>query len=595
MPKRHRHRQPSRPSTAVVELLAAAAPQPRADPKPEDVATLLLDPSRVRPVIVISRFPEEEQPRLDAEEIMRELKGLADVVVITNGQATYRLEELLPIDTHVFGSAVRVYPPELKWTEDPYSSPLRLVRSNADIGPVTAKIISDVEALAFSAGWKTATPVSQGNTKEESGLVKGIAPDGSRAVLELENGRQVFLPAESTGLGVPLHWILRDGMTISGTFDTAKSIFSIAPIEPTAPGEGYTDGDLMPALVLSVEAGSASLALVPGHSHVVRLSSVSSNELDSLADLLTEGEVVAVRLHRNNGRISLSMLDVDDSDPVLRAPELLRGGGPWLVPGRDLMEKAPQFSKPRPDAPIQTAQNQSLGERVTALKSAELTLAAERAKRKKLEREVATLKSANREHQVHAAEAEAYVMLGRQQTAELVALQQEADRLRRDSAAASKHLSDLRKKLRGVRKEEAAPDRVFQDDEENFRFLLNLTWAIQIPSADKDRLVLGPFRIGRNFLSSLSEQPKEKQKKTFKAIVDLLVNDSTKLGAREAHPYRTNASGGSAVMTRHDNQDVCWRLSIEQNVAAARRLHYWKCADGVIELSSVTVHDGTQA
>jgi hypothetical protein len=595
MPKRHRHRQPSRHSTAVVELLAAAAPQPRADPKPEDVATLLLDPSRVRPVIVISRFPEEEHPRLDAEEIMRELKGLADVVVITNGQATYRLEELLPVDTHVFGSAVRVYPPELKWTEDPYSSPLRLVRSTADIGPVTAKIISDVEALAFSGGWKTATPVSQRNIKEESGLIKGIAPDGSRAVLELENGRQVFLPAESTGLGVPLHWILRDGMTILGTFDTAKSIFSIAPIEPTAPGEGYADGDLMPALVLSVEAGSASLALVPGHSHIVRLNSVSSNELDSLADLLTEGEVVAVRLHRNNGRISLSMLDVDDSDPVLRAPELLPGGGPWLVPGRDLVEKAPQFSKPRPDAPIQTAQNQSQGERVTALKTAELTLAAERAKRKELEREVATLKSANREHQVHAAEAEADVMLGRQQTAELVALQQEADRLRRDLAAASKHLSDLRKKLRGVRKEEAVPDRVLQDDEENFRFLLNLTWAIQIPPADKDRLVLGPFRIGRNFLSSLSEQPKEKQKKALKAIVDLLVNDLTKLSAREAHPYRTNASGGSAVMTRNDNQDVCWRLSIEQNVAAARRLHYWKCADGVIELSSVTVHDGTQA
>ncbi|WP_211876908.1 hypothetical protein [Pseudarthrobacter albicanus] len=49
------------------------------------------------------------------------------------------------------------------------------------------------------------------------------------------------------------------------------------------------------------------------------------------------------------------------------------------------------------------------------------------------------------------------------------------------------------------------------------------------------------------------------------------------------------------VRNSGNGQDVCWRLSIEQNVAAARRLHYWRCADGVVELSRVTVHDGTDA
>lgn len=101
--------------------------------------------------------------------------------------------------------------------------------------------------------------------------------------------------------------------------------------------------------------------------------------------------------------------------------------------------------------------------------------------------------------------------------------------------------------------------------------------------------------LGENFLESLNTQPVEKQKKAFKAIVDLLVNDPAKLSAREARPLRTNASGGADVRTRNNGQDVCWPLSVEQNVAAARRLHYWKCADGVIELSSVTVHDGAQA
>ena len=594
MPKRHRNRQSAEPTLAVLQPDAVAPTRPSSDPKPQDLAALLLDNSRLRPVVVISRFSDEDSPRLDSGSIALELKGIADVVVITNGPATYELEQLLPIDTHIFGSAARVYPPGMKWTRDPYSSPLRLVRSRADVGTVTARIISDAEDVAFSGGWKTASPASKGSSAE-TGLVKSIASDGSRAVVELSTGLQVFLPAESTGLGVPLHWIMREGMTVSGDFDTGKHIFSIAAIRPPAPGEGRDDGDLVPALVRSVGRDSADLALVPGHSHTVALSSISSNELDTAADLLTEGEVVAVRIHRSSGHIMLSMLDVDDSEPVSSAPELVPGGGPWLVPGRDLVQKAPDVSNTGLSGPVQPVQRQSPGSGATALKSVELALAAERAKRQELERQVAGLKSANQEHQIHAAEVDADVMLSRQQAAELAGLEQEAGRLRSELAAASKQLSDLRKKLRGVRKEEATPGRVFLDPEKNFQFLLNTTWAAQIPAADKDRLTLRRYRLGDNFLSSLSEHAPEKQKKAFKAIVDLLVNDSAKLNAREAHPFRTNASGGADVLTRNNGQDVCWRLYVEQNVAAARRLHYWKCADGVIELSSVTVHDGTRA
>jgi hypothetical protein len=594
MPKRHRHRQSLQPSPAVEKPSAVASTSPRANPQPQDLAALLLDPSRMRPVVVISRYSNEDQPRLDGDAIALELKGVADVVVITNGQPTYQLEGLLPIDTHIFGSAARVYPPGLKWTEDPYSSPLRLVRSHADIGPVTAKIVSDAEDLAFSGGWKTASPASKGNARE-NGLVKSIAPNGSRAVVELSSGLQAFLPEESTGLGVPLHWILREGMSISGAFDTGKRIFSIANIELPAPGEGYADGDLVPAFVRSVGTGSAGLSLVPGQSHAVALSSISSNERDSAADLLTVGEVVTVRLHRISGQIGLSMLDVDDSDPVLNSPELVPSGGPWLVPGRDLVQKVAEAPHVQLSPPDYEAQSQSSVSGATALKSTELALATERARRQQLELELHGLKSANHQYQAHAAQLDADVMLGRQQAAELSGLQHEVDRLRRDLAATNKQLSELRKKLRGVRKEEATPERAFLDPEQDFDFLLNYTWAVQIPAAEKNRLTLGRYRIGEDFLRSLREQPQEKQKKAFKAIVDLLVNDPAKLSAREAHQLRAHASGGSEAVSRNGGQDVCWRLSIEQNVAAARRLHYWKCADGVVELSRVTVHDGTQA
>ena len=593
MPKRRRHRQPADFSSELKSTAEAPATV-LSDLEPDDLATLLLERSPVRPVVVISRFAEEDKPRLDGDSIARELKGVADVVVVTNGTFTYDLEKLMPADTQIFGSAARVYPPGLKWTENPYRSPLRLVQSRADVEAVTAQIIRDAEDLAFSGGWKTASPASRSDT-QESGLVKSIAPDGTRAVLELSNGLQVFLPAESTGLEVPLHWILREGMTISGAFDTAKRIFSIAPIQPPVPGADHADGALVPALVQSVGAQSADLSLVPGHSHTLTLSSISSNELDSVADLLTEGEVVAVRLHRSNGHIALSMLDVDDTEPVLSAPQLVPGGGPWLVPGRDLLRNTPEASSTKVTDKVLETRNASPVSGATALKTTELALAAERGKREQLETELNELRSANHRHQVHEAELSADIMLSRQHTVEIADLQQERDRLRRDLAAANTHLSDLRKKLRGVRKEEATAERVFLDPAEDFDFRLNLTWAVQIPAADKNRLALGPYRLGEDFLQTLHEQPQEKQRKALKAIVDLLVKDPARLGLREAHQLRTHASGGSEAVTRNNGQDVCWRLYIEQNVPAARRLHYWKCADGVIELSRVAVHDETQA
>lgn len=139
-------------------------------------------------------------------------------------------------------------------------------------------------------------------------------------------------------------------------------------------------------------------------------------------------------------------------------------------------------------------------------------------------------------------------MLSRQQAAELSCLQQEVDRLRRDLATANGHLSDLRKKLRNVRKEEAMPANVFLDPEEDFGFQLTQTWAMRIPASEKGRLALGGYRLGEEFLKTLRGQPQEKQKNAH-AIVDLLTNDPAKFSAREAHQLRTSAAGGSEPVT----------------------------------------------
>ena len=59
---------------------------------------------------------------------------------------------------------------------------------------------------------------------------------------------------------------------------------------------------------------------------------------------------------------------------------------------------------------------------------------------------------------------------------------------------------------------------------------------------------------------------------------------------RELHQLRTSAGGNAAPQSRTDGA-VCYRVSMQIHTPSARRLHFWKCPDGTIELSRVVVHD----
>ena len=64
----------------------------------------------------------------------------------------------------------------------------------------------------------------------------------------------------------------------------------------------------------------ALVHLWPGSDFRIGVERISSNDLDSAVDLLTEGEVVRVRVLYENGAVVLSMLDVDDDEPATSRP-----------------------------------------------------------------------------------------------------------------------------------------------------------------------------------------------------------------------------------------------------------------------------------
>ena len=57
------------------------------------------------------------------------------------------------------------------------------------------------------------------------------------------------------------------------------------------------------------------------------------------------------------------------------------------------------------------------------------------------------------------------------------------------------------------------------------------------------------------------------------------------------HGRQAPSAGADTAQRVREDGSKCFRAAIEQNVASARRLHFWRLPDGSIELSRVVVHD----
>lgn len=153
---------------------------------------------------------------------------------------------------------------------------------------------------------------------------------------------------------------------------------------------------------------------------------------------------------------------------------------------------------------------------------------------------------------------------------------------------------ELKARLRAARRqpEERSENRLFENPEDEVRFRIYLTWVERVPAAEKAAHPLPEiYRLGPDFAASFQALSSDKRHKALRAVVDLLTGRMDQAAYPGAHHLRTNLAGNAPPLTRNNGTDVCWRLAIEQSVEAARRLHYWKCADGVIELSRIVVHD----
>lgn len=567
---------------------------------------------RTKPAAVVSWHPEQLHNRIDVAHIAREVGGLADIFWLENGAESYAFGDNLPPGAHVFGNAARVYSEDLRWMRDVQRSPLRMARDRAAAVRAAEDIIDDVLSQIREVPLKS-TP-ARSAPRRAHGTVKAFASAGSRAIVELRDGTCCTIQREHVVPPVRLDWMLSLGQTVEGDLDPEDRTLDINGLR-TVPrlAELYGSGDLVLALAEQVGAGSAKLTLFPGCSWSVAAARISSNPLDTVESLVTEGEVVVARFLREQGAVALSLIDVDDDAPVKEAPALLHGGSPWLQAGRHLAEQASAgrtFAAAGPDdggspAALLSPDNAtedlpSPAVRPSAvLRSVQLQLESER-------RRVAALQ----ELVAAASDAGAELVTGQKEHAALL-LQLEAERelsadlqaaLAAAGARTERHLQELqglrtrnREAQQALRRAAVDSDGLFRTPGERLRHDVYLAWAKNTPAVDKATQALPVvWKAGPDFAASLySFTEPGVVAKALKATVEVLTGAAERNPAREIHALRENA-GGEAPQLRRADGAKCFRAAIEVKVAGARRLHFWRLPDGTVELSRVVVHDDTK-
>jgi len=292
------------------------------------LAGALTAAERTRPVVVITIRSGDQAPLIDAETVASELEGLADVWVLPTAAQSWRLAELLPPLTQVYGGAARVYPVDNTWLTDPYSSPLRWGTSPDEAKRSAELLVSDAMTAAFRAGLLTARAGALPTGKARQGTVTGAIAD--RALVQLDNGQLVTIWRELTCPGVGIDNLVQEGQVVSGALDSATKRLdvrrSVVPAEQAL--AAYQVGDQVLVRIAKVTDQRVDAELYPGV--MVSLAARQMAVSDRLTDLFNPGEVIRALVEtRQPWHINLDQ--VDDAGPLTVPPAVLPGGPPWLT------------------------------------------------------------------------------------------------------------------------------------------------------------------------------------------------------------------------------------------------------------------------
>lgn len=130
----------------------------------------------------------------------------------------------------------------------------------------------------------------------------------------------------------------------------------------------------------------------------------------------------------------------------------------------------------------------------------------------------------------------------------------------------------------------------FTDLSEQLDLEIRVEWARRVDAAAKATHPLR-FRFNVGFLGSVRRVIDDSEPLRWK-LPRVMMWIASGYGERTTRPhqFRISDAGGAPYLVR-DDRATAYRVDLETNTAAARRLHYWRVPDGTEEFQRVCVHD----
>jgi hypothetical protein len=392
----------------------------------------------------------------------------------------------------------------------------------------------------------------------------------------------------------------------------------------------FGEGTVTLGVVTEVARQYGLVSLYPGLSVRLEQRDVSSNHKDLVDVLYAVGDVIRVRVVRTpQGRLGVRTIDIDDDEDVAPAYVVI-GGGPewlsedqlhWLPTEEHVTESIESFLSriglerddqagnhggpggstspttapvptpgPGPRPALTTGPITVPGK--TVLESQGLRILELKARVEALERELTR------------ANPRGMKAVQDQMRLEISELFGDRDTLRAQLRMEKERTTELRSQLREARAKQVvgndytASRSWFGLDsagaEEWVRHEVTHAWIERIPAFERANRPLTKFTLGADFVDTLAIFTNGQKYKAFKCIVDVLVGTPEMLALRQVHALRAS-EGANAPDRVRDDGAIAMRAYIEEGVASARRLHYWKHPDGTIELATAAVHDQLDA
>lgn len=175
---------------------------------------------------------------------------------------------------------------------------------------------------------------------------------------------------------------------------------------------------------------------------------------------------------------------------------------------------------------------------------------------------------------------------------------QVADGLALELSLAHEKVDRLRAEVRRLNDQHGAVPPAVPAEEETdltkpddaFRREVFDAWLRRIPEPDRAAKPLAGYRIGDGFLSSLDSNKGVSRQKVLDVVVEVLTGLAVDIPARSVRKLRAGHAGTDHYVSDPVLGD-CFRVNLQTNTPAARRLHVWRDSSAVWTLDSVRIHD----